>query len=273
MSNQTAKSHKSRTTAKEPQPRQRTSPGTRRASSLPMTPPEGSSSLGLAKSATTTPEPPLSTIPDELVALVQAKLAADQPVPTELPAEKQAWYRKPDSETRKKAEKIAVMRLAGRRAVDIAKKLGISAGRVRVIEYLARKNGWYDDDDQPVDLEAELAYNTDRKIVRNINSSLDGQMTNWQTHEMTIAAARGRGVFKNHDKVQVESQQMTVVAIRVEMPAIGAGDQTISEENVGGTPAYLDAAVVEVPHVQSGRNGSSEGEGDTETVQRESQSL
>lgn len=200
---------------------------------------------------------------------MQAKLAADQPVPAELPAEKQDWYRKPDSAVRTKAEKIAVMRMAGRPVADIAKRMGVTEGRVRVIEYLARKNGWYDDEDQPVDLEAELAYNTDRKIVRNINASLDGQMTNWQTHEMTIAAAKGRGVFKNHDKVQVESQQMTVVAIRVDMPALGAGDQHISEENVGGTPAYLDAVVTEVPHVQPGHDGRGAGEADPAAVSSE----
>ena len=246
MSNQTAKSHKSRTTANEPQPRQRTSPGTYQASSLPMTPPEGSSSLGLAKSATTTPGPPTTD------------------VPVELPPEQQAWYRKPDSLTRKKAEKIAVMRAAGRKADDIAKRIGVSAGRVRVIEYLARKNGWYDSDDEPVDLEAELAYNTDRKIVRNINASLDGQMTNWQTHEMTIAAAKGRGVFKNHDTATAPEQGMQVVAIQVVMPVIGASDQHIDEDNVGGTPAYLDA-VVEDAHVPR-LDGRHTGEADPEAV-------
>lgn len=270
MSNQTTKSHKSRTTVNEPQPRQRTSPGTKRSQvgSKPVTPSEGSSSLVVAQPAMTTPEPP----PNEaLVAAIAAKMAivAAVDVPRELPPEQQAWYRKPDSITRKKAEKIAVMRAAGRKVDDIAKRVGVSPGRVRVIEYLARKNGWYDADDEPVDLEAELAYNTDRKIVRNINASLDGQMTNWQTHEMTIAAAKGRGVFKNHDTAAAPEQGMQVVAIQVVMPVIGAGDQQVDEDNIGGTPAYLDAAIVEVPHVQPGRDGRDTGEADAAAVSSE----
>ena len=256
MSIKTAKSHKSRTTAKEPQPRQRASPGSRLERLQPMTSSEGSSSLAVVNPATTAPLPP----PTDSVE-----------VPRELPPEQQVWYRKPDSPVRKKAEKIAVMRAAGRPVAEIAKRVQVSEGRVRVIEYMARKNGWYDADDEPVDLEAELAYNTDRKIVRNINASLDGSMTNWQTHEMTIAAARGRGVFKNHDKVSVENQQMSMVAIQVVMPAIGAADQHINEDNVGGTPAYMTAiegAVVGGPDVEPGHSRGDVREAEAEDVQR-----
>ena len=137
-----------------------------------------------------------------------------------------------------------VMRAAGRDAAYIAKKIGTTEGTVRQLVFLARKNGWLDENDEPIDLETELALSVDRKVVRNIDASLDGQMTNWQTHEMTIAAAKGRGIFKTHEKTESQSQSLSVVAIRVEMPPVGAGDQQILEQNVGGVPAYIEGDVL-----------------------------
>ena len=162
----------------------------------------------------------------------------------ELPPEKQWWYRAPDSKSRKLAEKIAVMREAGRPDKDIAKKLGIAENSVKQTAYLARKNGWWDAQDEVVDVEAELAFDMDRKIVRNASAILDGQMTNWQTFELTKEGLKGRGMFKQHEKTE-NVGGMQVVAIQVVMPAIGAGDQAVevSDHNVGGTPAYLEGEV------------------------------
>lgn len=141
-----------------------------------------------------------------------------------------------------------VMRAAGRSDAEIAKKLNTTEGNVRTTVYVARKNGWFDDNDEPVDLEAELALTIDRKIVRNIDAALDGNMTNWQTHEMTIAAAKGRGHFKNHEVAKNDgAATMAVVAIQVLMPPVGAQDQlpAVDESQMGGVPAYLDAEVVD----------------------------
>jgi hypothetical protein len=135
------------------------------------------------------------------------------------------------------------MRAAGRSGREIAKRLGRTEAAIRQLVYIGRKNGWLDDDDEPVDLEAELAINVDRKVVRNINAALDGEMTNWQTHEMTIAAAKGRGVFKTHEVIKQEgTAALSVVAIQVVMPAVGASDQRpdIDEDQIGGLPAYLE---------------------------------
>lgn len=230
MSN-TAKTHKSRKTGAPGKPRQRTKAAVK-ATVATGTPPVESSLVP----ATTTPiVPAIVTTPD----------APIMDVPAELPKEQQHWYRSPDSKLRAQSTKIAVMRAAGRPTADIAKRMKTSDANVRFVEYIARKNGWYDEDDEPVDLEAELANNIDRKIVRNISASLDGQMTNWQTHEMTVKAASGRGFFKNHDKVEGQIQQLQVVAIRVEMPTMGAEQQLVNEDNIGGVPAYLEADVVQ----------------------------
>lgn len=203
----------------------------------------------------TTPTPP---VPDNVALALLGSVAADMlekskdampvlDVPREEPA-KQWWYRPADSKARKIAEKIVVMREAGRSDADIAKKLKTTEGSVRQYIYLARKNGWLGDDDEPVDLELELALTTDRKVVRNISASLDGQMTNWQTHEMTIAAAKGRGIFKNHETgKQDQGPAMQVVAIQVVMPPVGAGDQQrqITDGEMGGVPAYIEGDVEE----------------------------
>lgn len=170
------------------------------------------------------------------------------PPPVEV-AENQYWYRPPDSKARKMFEKIAVMREAGRNDEEIAKKLKTTAASVRQYVYLAKKNGWADDEGEPVDLEAELALNIDRKVVRNINHVLDGGMQNWQAHEMTIAAAKGRGIFKSHDKTESGPVGMPIVAIKVEM--VGA-TQPVVEANVGGVPAFIEGEVANADRLLPG---------------------
>jgi len=138
------------------------------------------------------------------------------------------------------------MRAAGRTSHEIAKKLGRTEAAIRQLVYVGRMNGWLDDQDEPVDVEAELAINVDRKVVRNINHALDGGMTNYQTHEMTLAAAKGRGIFKTHEVTKQDGQApLSVVAIQVVMPSVGAGDQMpdITEDQMGGVPAYIEGEV------------------------------
>ena len=202
----------------------------------------GPSSVELA---TTTPPAP-NTLETVLLSEDKSKgkdVEVVSPVPSENPKD-QWWYRPPDSKARKLAEKIVVMREAGHEDKAIAKRMKTTEGSVRQYVYIARKNGWLNADDEPVDLEAELALNIDRKVVRNIGATLDGQMTNWQTHEMTIAAAKGRGVFKNHDVVKGDGGNMApIVAIQVIMPPVGEGDQGVVEGSVGGVPAYVEGEI------------------------------
>jgi transposase len=175
-------------------------------------------------------------------------------VPTELPPEKQSWYRPADSKIRKKVEKILVMRAAGHHDRAIAKKLGSTEATIRQDVYLARKNGWLDEDGEPIDLEMELALNIERKVVRNISASLDGQMTNWQTHEMTIAAAKGRGIFKTHEKSEALVEGMQVVTLQVVRPPeeVGLAVREIPADQCGGRPAYLEGEVDLAEHSEGG---------------------
>lgn len=211
----------------------------------------GPSSTELTTTTPPVPNKMLSTLDATKLGVdADKKDAKDAPtrssgVPTEDPKE-QWWYRPLDSPARKLAEKIVVMRAAGREDKEIAKKLNTTPQSVRQYVYIARKNGWLDSDDEPVDIEAELALNIDRKIVRNVGAALDGVMTNWQTHEMTLAAAKGRGHFKTHEVTKNDGAgQMSVVAIQVIMPPVGAGDQLpqIAEDQMGGVPAYSSEEV------------------------------
>ncbi len=186
---------------------------------------------------------PLSSPPDSTAPVV-SEVATD--IPTEDP-QKQWWYRKPESATRKLTDKIAILDGAGLKDDEIAKRLKSTVATVRSARYIARKNGWWDVSDQPIDVEVELALSIDRKVVRNLNASLDGQMTNWQTHETTLAAAKGRGMFRNHDAAQTQQTQLMPVAIQIIMPAIGAEDQRmeIPEAMCGGVAAYVEGDIVD----------------------------
>lgn len=203
----------------------------------------GPSFTGLATQGAT-PTPPSNPLA-ALLKKGDGEGKADTGIPAEDPT-KQWWRRAPDSKTRKVAEKIFVLRAAGHDFAEIAKKLKSTEATMRQAVFVARKNGWVDDQDEPVDTEFEMAMTVDRKVVRNINAALDGQMTNWQTHEMTIAAAKGRGHFKSHEVSKNEGATgLQVVAIQVVMPSLGAGDQmpNVQEDQMGGEPLYLEGDV------------------------------
>src|SRR5688572_24178669 len=99
----------------------------------------------------------LKTPPSDL-----PEASADTGIITEEP-KKQWWWRPKDSKTRALAAKINVMRAAGRKDADIAKRLKTTEASVCQARYIARKNGWWDKDDEVVELEVELAMNVDRK--------------------------------------------------------------------------------------------------------------
>ena len=167
------------------------------------------------------------------------------------------WYRPPDSKARKLFNKIAVLREAGHEDEAIAKRIGTTPQSVRQYVYLAKKNGWADNDGEPIDLEAEMALNVDRKLVRNLNNALDGGMTNWQTHEVTLELAKRRKVVSDVQDGAGSQALPGVVAIQVVMPALGAEQQVVVEGNVGGVPAFLEAEVVDgTRQAESGQAGA-----------------
>ena len=218
--------------------------------SEPVNPESSVASAGSPSSTelTTTTPPVLSKNPlqEALTNPPNAGVSVQEgatPIPQEDPKQ-QWWYRTPDSKARPKFDKVMVMRAAGRDDKFIAKKLGTTVGTIYQIVYLGRRNGWCDDNDEPIDLEADMALTVDRKVVRNINASLDGQMTNWQTHEMTLELMKRRKVVNNVEE-GAQSQQLPIVAIQVIMPPVGERDQHVAEGSIGGTPAYVDGESID----------------------------
>ena len=185
----------------------------------------------------------------ELLAEV-GEVQREMNAPKELRPEKQPWYRPADSKMRPKAIQIVAWRAAGHDDKAIAKKLNTTETTIRNCLYIARKNGWLAEGDVPVDtdIEDELAVSIDRKIVRNISASLDGQMTNYQTHEMTIAAAKGRGIFTERSKTDTTIQATGLVQIQVvKVAGVDVQEQmkAIPADQMGGVAAYLEGEVAE----------------------------
>lgn len=239
---QSRKSHKSRKTAAKPQSAgSPSSTALATVAPLPTSVPITASLVEEVVAATN----PLAGILDAPPQGDEKQEAVTTGVPSVNPKD-QWWYRPPDSKARKVVEKIVVMREAGHSDKEIAKRLKSTEGSVRQYVYMARKNGWLTDDDEMVDVEFEAAMELDRKVVRNVSASLDGSMTNWQTHEMTIAAAKGRGIFKTDKGEAAGPQQLPIVAIQIVMPVLGEGDQLpeIGEDQMGGVPAYVEGEVV-----------------------------
>jgi hypothetical protein len=177
------------------------------------------------------------------------------------------WYRPPDSKARKKFEKIAVMRAAGKSDHDIGKRMDMSEQSVRQIVYLAKMNGWSNADGEPVDLEVEMALNVDRKLVRNLNHALDGGMTNWQTHEVTLELMKRRKVVSDVQDIATNQALPSMVAIQVVMPPLSAEQQTIIEANVGGIPAFQEAEIINGQGaLESGQARVSTSQVDTKTI-------
>jgi hypothetical protein len=97
---------------------------------------------------------------------------------------------------RKMAFKIMQLREEGLSREDIAKQLGYHANSVSRILNMAGKRGWL----TTPDIEDHLNFITSHKIVRNIDKALDKKEgLSLLQQEMTIAAAKGRGLFKVHE--------------------------------------------------------------------------
>lgn len=152
------------------------------------------------------------------------------------------WKRAHDSKSRKMVARILVLKLAGRKTSEIAKKLDTSADTIRHYLWLAGKNGWLTEDKMSlVDPSEQLAFGAAQKVVRNINRSLDGQFMMPQQFEMTIETAKGIGLFKNHTAAKIEgTMQVPSLEVNITMPAGAANYEAPSQGSLGGTPAYIE---------------------------------
>jgi DNA-binding CsgD family transcriptional regulator len=156
------------------------------------------------------------------------------------PPVRERWKLPADSVVREKASQIVAMKIQGLSTAEIAVELGLTPHSVRQYLYLAGKNGWLLTSDPNDQLEYSLAH----KIVRNVSASLDGAVLNTQQHETTIAAARGIGLFKQHEVIKGDvGTSLTALSIKIESSGPA---QATREDTIAGTPAYaIEGEVVE----------------------------
>ena len=166
------------------------------------------------------------------------------------------WKRSHDSRMRKKVARILVLKLAGRKTSEIAKRLDTTPDTIRHYLYIAGKNGWLTADGMELaDPAEQLVYEASHKIVRNINQALDGTAPlKPQQYDMTVEAAKGIGMFKSHSASKVEGQvSMPSLEIKFEMPR-NAPIEFVppTPDSYGGKPAYVDGQVIDTKALPEG---------------------
>lgn len=168
------------------------------------------------------------------------------------------WKRAADSRMRKKVARILVLKMAGRKTAEIAKRLGTTPDTIRHYLYIAGKNGWLTADGVGlVDPSEQLLFEASHKIARNVNHALDGKILGAQQFEMTIESAKGLGYFKNHSAIKTEGQiSLPPLEIKFELPK-GApiSFNPPVPDSYGGKPGYVEGEVVAPAQL-------TEGEGD-----------
>ena len=142
----------------------------------------------------------------------------------------------PRNKMRTTVEKCLLMQLGGMTKKEAAVELGVTYGTLRQYFYIAGVEGWLDGH---ANVEDSLQYSTVHKIVRNINSALDGEDAD-KKQEMTIEAAKGLGLFKKHEVVSNDqAPAMMALSVKIEQPRGDEADLAVG--SIGGTPAYSDA--------------------------------
>jgi len=154
--------------------------------------------------------------------------------------------RKPKHKQRASAREIVKLKAQGLTHAEIAELLGLSTRYVKNLVYLAGQHGWL----KTEDVEDHLTYITAHKIVRNVDAALDGVVLGEGQQEMTIAAAKGRGFFKQHEAASIENTpQSMVLGVKIELvqPVMQGTTQLqlpAPTGAMGGTPSYVDAELV-----------------------------
>lgn len=165
------------------------------------------------------------------------------------------WKRAHDSKMRKKVARILVLKMAGHKTSAIAKRLATTPETIRHYLYIAGKNGWLSPDGlELVDPAETLVYESAHKVVRNINSALDGKALGGQQFEMTVETAKGIGLFKQHSASKVEGA-ITMPALEVKFVLPQGGAPFVAPEGAayGGNPAYAEGQVVGPKELESGK--------------------
>lgn len=130
-------------------------------------------------------------------------------------------------------QKVRVAQILSCRALgmsdkEIAEKLGIKVKSVQQYMWIAGKRGYLSQSSPKERMEFELPH----KIVRNVSAFLDSENPK-ERFEMTVEAAKGTGIFKQHQAIKQDGMvQMAQISVNVVMPE--GIQQDVVEGSIGG---------------------------------------
>jgi hypothetical protein len=145
-----------------------------------------------------------------------------------------------DSKVYKVAIAYIALKAQGLQLTAISEQLGVPKTTIQTYVKRAHRFGWLRPKD--LDVEDQFEISIPEKVARNVNEFLDER-----DKDITVEAAKGIGLFKNHQAVKVDGQVGVGFALKVqvELPAgiESRSPITIRPGSVGGTPA-IDAEIL-----------------------------
>jgi hypothetical protein len=157
----------------------------------------------------------------------------------------QKWTGLPKKgKVRKTVSAIIALKVQGYSTNEIAEQLQLKPASVRQYLWIAGRNGWLNTQDPHEKAHSELVH----RAVSNLEEWMHARdaRTGLPDKEITLAAASGLGIFGGGPAQQQESQATNILAIQITMPQGGNLPQ-MRDGNAGGTPAYVEGEVLNVP--------------------------
>jgi hypothetical protein len=152
-----------------------------------------------------------------------------------------------DSKVYKMAIAAMALRYQGVKWPEISEQLGLQRNTLETYVKLSRKKGWLADV-QFVDPDDALEFTIKDRVISNLRTVLDertddGALTG-RAVDVTVEAAKGTGMFKQHQAVKVDNTSTIGVALRVQVEHAPMGTAIqIRDGSIGGTPAIVGEVV------------------------------
>ena len=208
--------------------------------------PETAASLSTAPSSSgerpAYPHPPDATTVRPLPAVVDAGLSSPQK-----PKKKRVSLKPPkDSRVYKVAMAYVALKAQGKKLSEIAEILNLPKDTVSTYVKRAHQRGWVNRNSF-IDPEDQLDVVLKSDTIRNVAQFLNDEDKSVRK-EVTLEAAKGLGIFKNHQAIKTEGQQNIGFALKVDvvMPQapVSSSPVVIRPGSVGGQPA-IEGELVE----------------------------
>jgi len=146
-----------------------------------------------------------------------------------------------DSRVYKVAMAYLALKAQGLKLQAISDTINVPKDTIQTYMKRAHAKGWLNP--TKLDVEDQIELTIPERVVRNVNEFLDSR-----DKDVTIEAAKGVGIFKNHAAVKVDGQVGVGFALRVQVDlpqGIAAlSPIQIRPGSVGGTPA-IEAEIVD----------------------------